>query len=104
MLPPDQSPVHQLVSLWITCRKPQRLELPACRARLFTAATHEITAHAEAGNSYDPMSDARFRWAVQFLEVAEESRKSIDPDIQFTLEMILTPCPTSCKLAAANDA
>jgi hypothetical protein len=103
MLPPEQSPIHQLVTLWRGSRLPTRLEIPACRARLYAAATHEITAHFNTGKSYDPAADHRFRWASQWIEVAEGGRKTVDPDVEFTLTVILTPCPSAQKLAAAND-
>ena len=103
MLPPDQSPVHQLGTLWRALPPPKHHDIPACRARLFTAATHEITAHANAGKSYDPMTDQRFHWAAQWIDVGDGSRPSIDPNVESILTLILTPCPAARKLAAAND-
>jgi len=103
MLSPDKYPIHQLVTLWRNCRTPRLHEIPGCRARLFTAATHEITAHANAGKSYDPLTDHRFRWAGQWIEVGEGTRRAIDPNIEFTLHLLLDACPSSQKLTAAND-
>ncbi len=99
----SSSPLHQLVAIWRHCRPPVKLEVAACRARLFTAAVHEITAKANAGICYDPMSDCRFRWANQWLDLAHGDIKSIDPSIEMLCSLTMEPCPRSHQPLAAAD-
>lgn len=91
MLAQDQSPIHILVSQWWKSRPPFQHELSACRAALFTAATHEITANANNGKIYDPLDDRRFQWASQWLDSAGKPRPLIDPDIHNLAAMFFSP-------------
>lgn len=93
MLSPANSPIHRLATLWWRARLPVTTEIPACRARLFEAATHEITANANAGHNYDPLADRRFLWATQYLALAEGEIKEIDPAILATAAVFLDPNP-----------
>ena len=95
--------MHQLVAIWRDCRPPGKLEVSACRARLFTAAVHEINAKANAGICYDPMQDARFNWACQWLDLAYGSIHSIDPTTEMLCSITMNPCPHSHKHLAAAD-
>lgn len=104
MLPPNQSPIHQLASLWRGSRLPGPCEISACRARLFTAATHEITAKAKAGIQYDPLRDHRFIWCAQWLAVADGDIKAIDPNTEFLATLTLQEAPIlTNKHIAASD-
>jgi hypothetical protein len=85
MLPQDQSPIHILVSKWWTSRPPVSDEIAACRAALFTAATHEITGNANAGTAYNPLHDRRFQWAAQWID------RTIDPDIHHLAATFFNP-------------
>lgn len=103
MLPPDQSPIHQLVQIWRGSRLPTHAEIPASRARLFEAATHEIIRHANRGTHYDPMTDQRFLWATQWLQVADCSRNHIDPETTLLCNLLFDPAPFTSKHLQAND-
>lgn len=108
MLPADQSPVHQVVSdLWhraASAKLPPHLQIPTCRQQLYSAAAEEIRRSLEASSSYDPASDFRFRWAVQFLELASRERREIDPDLTALASIFFTPPPPpSFKHFQAND-
>jgi hypothetical protein len=99
----EQSPMRELASLWITSRPPSPLEVSASRARLFTAATHEITFKSRSRISYDPLLDPLFKWCSQWLDVAEGSRKSIDDDVDFHFHLTMDPIPLSHKLLASGE-
>jgi hypothetical protein len=108
MLPAAQSPIHEVVSdLWRRAeiaQPPPHLQVPSVRERLYSAAAEEIRKSLQACTVYDPAGDFRFRWAVQFLEVADGSRRHIDPDITTLATMFFTPAPPpSFKHIAAND-
>lgn len=99
------SPIYDLVSIWRVCRAPGPLEITAARARLFTAAVHEITAKAADGIKYDPMRDVRFRWASQWLDLHERSIPAIDEDTEFACGMVMNERPPmSHKHLQAHDA
>lgn len=92
MLPPDQSPIHQLVSVWWdNCRPPFRHELAAARIFLWTAALREIEANAAISSGYDPICDNRFLWATQWLDLAEGHRTTICPRITACAAVFLAP-------------
>lgn len=98
------SPVASLVSAWRCRPLPRFGETIPLRQKLFSAASEEITAKAANGRAYDPVLDARFLWAAQWLEVAEGTRHSIDPEIDMLCRFTMEPCPTSHKHLQANDA
>lgn len=103
MLPADQSPIQNLVIIWSSSRRPVCQEITACRARLFTAATHEITENAKIGHQYDPLRDFRFQWAAQWLDVADGSRPEIESNVEMLMKFSFQAAPTSRKHLAAND-
>lgn len=105
MLPPSQSPVHKLVSLWRKSRPLCLHEVNTARAAIYTAAVHEISANSNAGHVYDPAADARFRWACEWINVADGSCPSISDDTEFLATYLMDPKPTieSFKHAAAHD-
>jgi hypothetical protein len=63
------------------------------RESLFAAALQEILDHHVLGKNFDPITDHRFRWAVQYLEVIERSRKAIDEDIRLHASLAFDPTP-----------
>jgi hypothetical protein len=95
--------IADLVTLWRSCRLPGPLEASACRARLFEAATREIAAKGDNGISYDPLHDIRFKWAAQWIEVAEGERKTVDPEVDMLCRFAMEPAPLTRKHAAAGD-
>ncbi len=105
MLPPDQSPVHILVSGWWQSRQPFHHEIMASRAALWTAATHEITANANRGVAYDPLGDRRVQWASQWIDQAGKIRPHIDPDLHNLAAIFFNPArePSRKDLACGPD-
>ena len=105
MLPPADSPMHQLISTWWhKSRPPYRHELAAARVFLWTAATREIQAHAAAGTFYDPLTDYRFQWASQWLDLAAGNRKTICPNVTTIAAVFFDPpVPLSRKDIAAGS-
>ena len=99
----ESSPMRQLVAIWRSCRLPSPTEVSACRARLSTAAVHAITSKAQQGIPYDPLMDTRFKWAAQWLDVADGSRRHIDQEVDFLFRLSMDQAPLSRKLLSAND-
>lgn len=84
MLPPESSPVHQLVHpWWIDRRTAQRsCEIPALREALAAAALDELRAHTRIGKGYCPFSDHRLLWAAAWLSSFEGvHRIPVCPDL-----------------------
>jgi hypothetical protein len=97
-------PIQELVNIWRSERPPLPCEIPACRARLYTAAVHEICQHAEQHHNYDPETDYRFRWAKQHLQLADKKIKSIDEELELLFQLRTEPAPPPTKKQlAAND-
>lgn len=82
LLSATHSHVHALVAKWWHSRLPTLEEIPAARAALWTAATHQITHLANHGHAYDPLADCRFLWATQWLDRAAGLLREITPAIQ----------------------
>ena len=104
MLPPEKSPIHQLVSVWWDqCRPPFRHELLVARIFLYTAAAKEIEARQDP--TYDPTTDHRFRWAVQWLDHAAGSIPHICPHITACAAVFFDPAAklTRKELAAGGN-
>ena len=79
MLTPEKSPLHQLISgWWNQCHPPFRHELLVARIFLYTAATREVEARADP--TYDPTTDHRFLWAIQWLDQAAGAIPRICPN------------------------
>lgn len=91
MLQPEKSPVHQLVSKWWHLRQPFPHEVAGCRAAIFTAATHEVTANANSGKNYNPLDDRRFIWANQWIDLGEGSIKRIDDNVHALAALFFNP-------------
>jgi len=89
MLPPAESPVHSLVSTWFN--QPPPLATTPFRIKLFTAATEEILRSQAQGRVYDPLSDNRFRWAAQWLDLGDRCIERIDSDLAILAGFILNP-------------
>lgn len=84
--------VQDLVRQWRGCERPMGWSMiSACRARLFTAAVHTITAKAAENIPYDPMKDFCFLWANQWIQVAEGERKTIDDSLESLVQMKIRP-------------
>lgn len=103
MQPQHESPVEDIVRLWNSCRPPLLHEINACRARLFEAATHQVSIRARHNISYNPMHDNRFLWANQWLDLAAGTIKRIDPAVEACCHMTLSPAPVTHKHLAAAD-
>ena len=104
MLAPENSPLHQLVSVWWNqCRPPFRHELLTARIFLYTAGAKEIEARDD--KTYDPTADHRFLWAVQWLDHAAGSIPRICPNVTACAAVHLdTTTPfLSRKALAAGD-
>jgi hypothetical protein len=100
----DTSPLKQLAIIWQTADRPKnQSEINAARARLYTAAVHEITFKASASIPFDPLQSPLFKWACQRLDQWEGTRKTIDPEIEFHLRLALDPVPLSKKLLSAGS-
>jgi len=101
MLPPTSSPIHILVSSWWNSRPPAVSAITDCRVSLFMAATGEILRHKELGRVYDPLADNRFKWAAQWLDLADRTIHAIDPAIALSAEFIFNPPPPLSRQHAA---
>lgn len=96
-LPNDGYPVHRLVHSWWQSRCfPGRLAVRSMREELYSACLEEIRQKAAENRSYDPGSDCRVTWASHWLEVAEGSRRQIDPNIESIASLLFAPCPEFC--------
>lgn len=106
MLPPKESPLHQLVEpWWIAERRPTPFQVPDLREALLQAAIEESQGHRALKIPYDPFLDHRLRWATQYLEVAEGYRTSVDEGLYDAARMLIEqPTLTSGKLLAAGSA
>ncbi len=96
MLPPEASPIHQLVAPWWQTKTATPYQIPALRDNLWEAALREIRANAATGHIYDPNADSRFAWASQFLNRAAGYCQSIDPDITARAAYVFDPPRTPC--------
>ena len=104
-LPPEKSPIYQLVSRWRKSRLPKANELSATRALLFTAVVHQINACSLEGIEYNPYLDNRFLWASQWIDCADPfmARHAIDPDVEFAAHLLMEAPIVSHKHLAAAD-
>ena len=105
MLPPEASPLHQLVAPWWQNQTTVRPHgIPALRIHLWAAAVREMRANTAAGRVYDPGADSRFAWASQFLNRAAGYCQTIDPNITARAAYVFDPPRTPCgrDRAAAN--
>ncbi len=99
----DTSPLKELALIWAKGEKPSnQSEINAARARLYTAATHEITFKAAANISFDPLCSPLFKWCVQWLDVLEGTRPHIDPDVDTTFHLYIDPIPLSHRLLSSE--
>ncbi len=90
--------MHQLISnWWHKSRPPYRHELAASRIFLWTAAIREIEGNAAAGSFYDPLSDNRFLWANQWLDLAAGNRTSISKDLTAIAALYFDPPVEPCR-------
>ena len=97
MLPPEESPLIQLVTQWWREEfLPNAFQARGRRKLLFQAALEEMTA-AEAAQQkhFDPIKNPVFQWAVQYLEKADRTRKHIDADIIACAHLLIEPAPIS---------
>ena len=94
-----------ILGLWTASMHPHRMMVPKLRERLYEAALDEIRRLASQGKNYDPGADNRFKWACQWLEVAEGERPSVDCHLATIVEYLLTPARIPCgKERAAGEA
>ena len=104
--PPRQegSPVHRLVYGWWRTPKPALFAVQHLRERLYEAALKEIRLLSGSGKAYDPNCDYRFKWACQWLELGDTSRRAIDPDIAMMADFLFGGPPSPCgKDKAAGE-
>ena len=90
MLAPTASPVHLLVSSWFKQQRPPAITTDL-RVSLFIAATEEILLNKKEGRVYDPLSDNRFKWGAQWLDLGDRCIRAIDPAIQLAAEFTFNP-------------
>jgi hypothetical protein len=104
-LPPEKSPVYQLVSKWRKSALPKVSELSACRAAIFTAAVHQMNACSLDGIAYNPLTDNKFLWACQWIDCADPdmARTAIDPTVEFAAHLLMDEPIQSHKHLAAAD-
>jgi hypothetical protein len=104
MLPPDQSPLIQLVTQWWREEfLPNAFQARGRRKLLFQAALDEMTAAEKAEQPhFDPITNPVFQWAVQYLEKADRTRKHIDPAIIACAHLYLEPAPF-CRTEIQDD-
>ena len=105
MLDSTISPIHRLVSTWWRSKQtPNTYQAHALRESLFAAALAEIHLSKAKSSAYDPFSDFRFKWAVQYIEVASHERRTIDPSIANLVTLFFNPIPPlSNKHLQAHD-
>lgn len=100
----ETSPLQDLAAIWLHAERPKtQSEINASRARLYTAAVHEISFKAAASISFDPQHSPLFKWACQRLEQWEGTRRTIDPELELHLNLKLDPVPLSRKLLSAGS-
>jgi len=104
-LDPSGFPVNRLtIGWWNSEGSPRCLEVRAMREELYSACLEEMRLKGSLGRSYDPGCDHRVKWASQWLEVAERSRRQVDPDVEAVAALIFNPYPELCgKDRAAGE-
>ena len=103
-LRPSFSPVQALCAEWR--KSPPRIQHTGWRFReaLYVAVLEEIRLKAGYGLDYNPAADHRVSWANQLLEVADGTRRAIDPNLNATAHFLLDPPPQlSGKDRAAGE-
>ncbi len=105
MLAQECSPIHLLVSSWWNSLLPRTHAITDMRVSLFNAATEEILRNQTLGKVYDPLSDNRFKWAAQWLDLADRCIPVIDPSVAQSAAFIFNEAAPqqSRQHAAANN-
>lgn len=105
MLDSTVSPVHRLVSGWWQSKlTPSTYQAHALRESLLAAALAEIHLNKQHATAYDPFSDFRFKWAVQYIEVATRERNHIEDSIATLASLFFSPPPPpTIKHLQAHD-
>jgi len=101
---PRRNPVACLVAGWRHLRLPTPPQVMGYREALFSATLEEVRLQSAAGVLYDPSEDYRFKWACQWLAVAEGSLRRVDQRLCDIVEFMCAVCPVSGKQRATGDA
>ncbi len=97
------SPLKDLATIWRGSQAPTMEEMSASRARLYTAAVHEICTRSQSREFYyDPLADPIFLWCSQWLQVADGSRPRIDAGVENNFRLKMDPIPLSNKILSAD--
>ena len=109
MLPPDRSPVHQVVLAvralgTVTPVLRARYTHAAWRATIWKAAADETLIKQDAAIPYNPSADGRIKWLLQWCDVLEGTRRSIDDATTATCEWLcqITP-PVTAQHRACGE-
>ena len=78
-----------VASWWALHTPPPRLSVTLFREALFATALEQIRSAARLGRNYDPTADHRFRWACQWLDVAEGERQSVDGHLDSIMHFLM---------------
>lgn len=107
MLPPDRSPVHQVVRL-LRSAKPHGPHLPISaaflRAKVYQAVYQECVLKLEDGTEWDPSKDSRVKLALECVEIIQGARRSFTPGLEDAVKFLMwEPAPVSGKDRAAGE-
>ena len=107
MLVPEQSPVHIVVAE-LEASHPRIIRGDATpskwRARIYRAAADECDLMIQTGTHYDPGCDARVRWALEWVDILEGTRRFHTPHLPATKDFLsFKPASLSRKDSAAGE-
>lgn len=97
------SPILSIVADWRKSTPPSAKDIPKLRLDLLTAALQELEQCLNNNTAYNPLRDARFLWASNYLDHHENKSIDIDTDLEFTIHLMLDDPIFSHKHIAAND-
>ena len=109
MLPSDRSPVHRVVLATralgpVTPALRGRYTHAELRAVIWKAAAQETDLKRDALIPYNPSADARIKWLLQWCDVLEGSRRSIEDSITACCDFLCQiPAPFTAKHREAGE-
>lgn len=107
MLPPERSPVHQVVRLLRTAASHgphPPISAAFLRAKVYQAVYQECVLQLEDGTEWDPAKDARVKLALECVEIIQGDRSYFTPGLDYAVKFLMwEPAPVTGKDRAAGE-